>query len=370
MRVANDTESSKLTTRAQGWTVVIDTDRGDVPSGVEFSATSRSPEAIDLFYFHDNGKSSPLTQACWNQGSNWKTCRVFSYAFTYVLGRGHITAISRTPDRHEVFFVPRGYQVVHIERWRKNGGWWGGTPSIGKNVDPNTAFGVVSRSSNMLESFWIRNDRALMHAYTVNDGDSWVSDVVLDANADANPSSVTAMSRNANSMVVAWTTSKGKLEVIRYETSTWTGSSITAENTVAGTSKIAALSITPNMMNLFWIGTDGLVHQSYWTSSMWNSQWTTTVLSSYPANVGGISAVSMNSNHMEVFWTSPDGTLYHAYWTTAQNGWISGPVPGSSGNLRCQPGSHITTVARKGQNSMEGWCRSVGGDLTHFYYYA
>lgn len=222
----------------------------------------------------------------------------------------------------------------------------------------------------MLESFWVRNDRALMHAYTVDDGDSWVRDVVLDVNADANPSSVTAMSRNANSMVVAWTTSKGKLEVIRYETSTWTSSAVTTENTVAGASKIAALSITPNMMNLFWIGTDGLVHQSYWTSKMWNSQWTSTVLSSYPASVGGISAVSMNSNHMEVFWTSTDGTLYHAYWTTAQNGWISGPLPGSTGNLRCQPGSHITTVARKGQNSMEGWCRSVEGKLTHFYYYA
>lgn len=286
------------------------------------------------------------------------------------MGSGRLTAISRTPERHELFFVSKGYQVVHIERWRKHGGWWGGTPSIGKNVDPSTAFGVVSRGSNMLESFWVRNDRALMHAYTEDDGDSWVRDVVLDANADANPSSIAAMSRNANSMVVAWITSKGKLEVARYETSAWTSTSITTQNTVAGTSKIATLSITPSMMNLFWIGTDGLVHQSYWTSGMFNDQWTTTLISSFPANVGGISAVSMNSNHMEVFWTSPGGTLYHAYWTTAQNRWISEPVPGSTGTLRCQPGSHITTVARESKNTMEGWCRSVEGKLTHFYYYA
>jgi hypothetical protein len=137
---------------------------------------------------------------------------------------------------------------------------------------------------------------------------------------------------------------------------------------VAGASKIAALSITPNTMNLFWIGTDGLVHQSYWTSSMWNSQGTTSVISSYPANVGGISTVSMNSNHMEAFWTSPDGTLYHTYRTTAQSPWISEPVPGSTRTLRCQLGSHITTVARK--DTMEGWCRSVEGKLTYFYYYA
>jgi hypothetical protein len=70
--------------------------------------------------------------------------------------------------------VPKGYQVVHIERWRKHGGWRGDTSAIGKNVDPNTAFGVVSRGSNMLESFWVRYDRALMQAYTVDDGDSWL----------------------------------------------------------------------------------------------------------------------------------------------------------------------------------------------------
>ncbi|OKP13127.1 hypothetical protein PENSUB_1227 [Penicillium subrubescens] len=58
----------------------------------------------------------------------------------------------------------------------------------------------------MLEGFWVRNDRTLMHAYTEDDGDSWVRDVVLDANVNANPSSVTAVSRNANSMVVAWIT--------------------------------------------------------------------------------------------------------------------------------------------------------------------
>jgi hypothetical protein len=124
------------------------------------------------------------------------------------------------------------------------------------------------------------------------------------------------------------------------------------------------------MMNLFWIGTDSLVHQSYWTSGMFHDQWTTTLISSYPANAGGLSAVSMNSNHMEVFWTSPGGTLYHAYWTTVQNRWISEPVLGPTGTLRCQPGSYITTVARKGKNTIEGWCRSVESKLNHFYYYA
>ncbi|CEJ56781.1 hypothetical protein PMG11_02979 [Penicillium brasilianum] len=366
----NETEYSQLDIRASGWTVVIDEDRGKVPLGVEFSATSRSPDAMDLFYFHGNGDGAPLTQACWNQGNDWKTCRVFQYVFSYVLGSGRLTAISRTPERHELFFVPKGYQAVHVERWRKHGGWWGGTPVIGHKADPSTGFGVVSRGSNMLQTFWVRDDRALMHAYTEDDGDSWVRDVVLDAKADAKPSSVAATSRDPNSMVVAWVTSKGILEAARYEKSTWTKKQITTHDTVAGISKIATLSITPSMLNLFWIGTDGMIHQSYWTAGMPNDQWITTPISNFPANVGGLSAVSMNSNHMEVFWTSQTGTLYHAYWTAAQDRWISEPVPGSTGSLRCQPGSPLTTVARKGKNSMEGWCRSVEGKLVHFYYYA
>jgi hypothetical protein len=163
---------------------------------------------------------------------------VFQYVFTYVTGSGRLTAISRTPERYDLFFVPKGYKVVHVERWRKHGGWWGGTPSIGQNVDPSTAFGVVSRGSNMLEGFWVRNDWALMHAYTEDDGDSWVRDVVLDANANANPSSVAAVSRNANSMVVAWITSKGKLEVARYEPSTWTSTPVTTEIPLPGLARL------------------------------------------------------------------------------------------------------------------------------------
>jgi hypothetical protein len=63
-RVVNETKYSKLSARVQGWIVAIDQARGEVPSGVEFSATSRSPDAIDLFYFHGTGEGAPLTQAC------------------------------------------------------------------------------------------------------------------------------------------------------------------------------------------------------------------------------------------------------------------------------------------------------------------
>lgn len=209
-----------------------------------------------------------------------------------------------------------------------------------------------------------------MHAYTFSDGDSWVQDEVLDPNANAVSGSVTAISKEANSMLVAWISMDEALEVARYENGNWVKTQVLAPGNMAKNTKIDALSCSPTMMNLFFVGTDLLVYQSYWKQGMPNDKWVTTLLSKFPAALGGISATSMNRDHMEVFWTSPAGALYHAYWTLAQGHWISETVPGSVGLNRCQGGSHITTVARKGKSSMEGWCRSVEGKLAHFYYYA
>lgn len=222
----------------------------------------------------------------------------------------------------------------------------------------------------MLEVFWIRDDKALMHAYTVDDGDHWVTDALLDGNADAVPQSVTAISRDSGSMLAAWTSNRGSLEVSRFEGIGWIRQQVLPPNSMPKNTKIAAISISSGMMNLFYVGHDGLVYQSYWTSKMRWDRWETTRISNLPAALGGISAISMNSNHMEIFWTSPSGTLHHAYWTSASGRWISEAVPGSAGNTRCEPGSHITTVARKDKSSIEGWCRSIEGYLTHFYYYA
>ncbi|KAH6869163.1 hypothetical protein B0T10DRAFT_595004 [Thelonectria olida] len=210
--------------------VIIDTERDSIPANVEFSATSRTQESIDLFYFRGNGEGAPLTQACWTEGSNWKTCRVFQYVFNYVRGRGHITAISRTKDRHDLFFVEKGYEVVTLERWRKNGG------------------------SRKLEVFWVRRDGALMHAYTENDGDAWVRDLVLDRYSEAMPETVTAMSKDSNSMVVAWITTRGALEVARYEGNGWIKTQVLIPGSLPTNTKLVTLSISRNMMNIFFVG--------------------------------------------------------------------------------------------------------------------
>ncbi len=66
----------------------------------------------------------------------------------------------------------------------------------------------------------------------------------------------------------------------------------------------------------------------------------------------------------------PDGTIAHAYWTQALNAWKSEPLPGSTGDKKCIPGSSITAVARTGKGTIEGWCSSSSGQAVHFYYYA
>ncbi len=71
-----------------------------------------------------------------------------------------------------MFFIERNYKVVHLERWRQQEGWWGGTPSLGSNVALDTNFAVVSRLSNSVEVFWAGSDHALMHAYTTDDGNT------------------------------------------------------------------------------------------------------------------------------------------------------------------------------------------------------
>lgn len=362
--------NADLRPRAAGWTVTLQGDLGAIRPGAELSVTSRNPDAMDLFYFRGNNAGAPLTQECWNQGEGWKTCRTFQYTFNYVTSRGPVTAYSRRSDRHEVFFVDAESTGISLFRWRHDGGWWSGTPSVGHNVATNTNFGVVSRGSDSLEVFWARNDKALMHAYTFDDGNSWERDLVLDFDADVSPGSIAVMSKDANSQVVTWVTNQGALMLANYAGGSWRTARILNAGSAPVSTKLAALARSDTRMNIFFVGTNSRVWQAYWRVDFGDNVWAISQVSDLPAAVGGISAVSMNRDHMEVFWTSTDGTIMHAYWTLAANAWRSEALPGSSGATQCTPGSSITVVARKGKSTIEGWCRSKSGQAVHFYYYA
>ncbi|KAH7125805.1 hypothetical protein EDB81DRAFT_910446 [Dactylonectria macrodidyma] len=380
-----DENNGELHARARGWVVEtwqIDPHHPEVHMVelTRLNALSPSPNCVALFYVMymttRTETQNPFSNH-WCEGQNWSP---ESYPLS---ANGGIASVSNFPGHEEFFFVDKNQLRIRSLRRDGPGKKWGlGLDKQPTPIPPDAGIAAVSFSSTIELFYPGTGDRKgyVVHTYSSNAGSTWNPNQVISGPNWGGVSTksldpIAALSRNGEHQQIFWITALGLLES-RYWTpsSGWTRSNIDKAAKANAASSIVTLTRSSatkegSNMNFFYVGQDNKIWQGYWKAD--SPTWKFSKISEDEAFPGAIAAVSMHSQHQEVFWTNRDGILKHAYWTKDQGKWITETLPGL-GDRRCLPGRGLTVVARKGKETMEGWCRLRGdpSKLIHFYYYA
>ncbi|KAH6962496.1 hypothetical protein BKA56DRAFT_679298 [Ilyonectria sp. MPI-CAGE-AT-0026] len=377
-----DENNGELHARARGWVVETWEVYPRLPKAqaielTRLSSISPSPNCISLFYVMGvAGIAEPQNGIThhWCEGENW-TSNLFG-----LNANGGIASISNFPGHEELFYVDK--DQVRIRSIRRDGPkakWQRGIDQLSTPIPPHSGIAAVSFSST-IELFYPGTGSRqgyVMHTYSSDAGSGWNPNQVLSGPdwGGVSTKSLDPIAALSEHQQIFWITALGVLES-RYWTpsSGWTRSNIDKAANANTASSIVTLQRSSatkegSNMNFFYVGQDNKIWQGYWKAD--SPTWKFSKISDDEAIPGAIAAVSMHSQHQEVFWTNRDGMLKHAYWTKTQGKWITETVPGLGGR-QCLPGRGLTVVARKGKESMEGWCRLRGdpSKLIHFYYYA
>jgi len=278
---------------------------------------------IDLFVFG----SGQIHTSWWTDGQPWSST---PYPWAPLGGpTGQVTAISRQPEKIDLFGVDRDHKVYTA--WHHDGMDWScwtdksrEWKSVGGDFPEGALVAATSRFADNIDLFIVGGDG---HVYT-----SW------------------------------W-----------YRGQEWSGLTGNWQDiggVFPAAAPISAVTRTPKNMDLFVIGNDGRVYNSWWyEGAKWsgvNSRW---------RNIGGdfrphgqVTAISRGPDVIDLFAMGNDGCVYTAWWYAGQD-W-SGLTPGtswggsdiggsgSSGGVNhwrniggyFPPGATITVVARSPRN--------------------
>lgn len=265
----NDWAMCSHTRRHLGWGLT--TTR--VPQGAPVHVVSRSTDKLDIFFTDQDGR---VMSAAWEPSMpNWWQ------GFWHIQGGmaaagAPVTAVSRGPNKLDIFVVGAD-QHVYTAAWRPDSGGWKGWWRVGNVRAPHRSqVSAVSRSADKLDIF--------------------VTDV------------------NGNVMTAAWEPAF---------TDGWHGWWHVQGGRAAPGAPVAATVRGPNQLDIFVVGMDGYVYTAAWQPSFsdgWHGWWRVGAVR-FPA-AAHISAVSRSRNKLDIFATANGGETMTAAWEPAfRDGW-------------------------------------------------
>ena len=82
---------------------------------------------------------------------------------------------------------------------------------------------------------------------------------------------------------------------------------------------VTAVARTPDHLDVFWVGPDGSVGSNWWDAGANNGRWNA-AFEIVPAKAaqGAVTAVARTPDHLDVFWVGPDGSVGSNWWDAAR----------------------------------------------------
>jgi tyrosinase len=261
---------------------------GNIPAlNGGLSSVSRASEHMEVFWGNGQGQ---LFNSFWYENEHpqpvWRTHQI-EVSLGAIFDDTAVAAVSRAKNHMEVFYLTPQGAVKHA--WYYDGQappWHTGTIApAGASASLRSGIGVISRSDNHMEIFWVSPDGAVKHA--------WFYD-----GQQPPPGST-----------VPW----------------WIGE-IAPPGSASPRSGVAAVSRRPDAMELFWASPNGAMKHAWYYDGQqpapgsptpwWNGE----LAPPGSAAVGtGIAAISRRGDHMEVFWVAPNGAVRHAFYYDDQD---------------------------------------------------
>ena len=270
----------------------------------KFSAVSRAPGLIDVFWASPNG----AVMTNWSNGS-WHTPFAISPP-GHARACSPVSAVSRAQGNLDVFWIgPDG--GVGSNYW--DGSWHTPFPIAPPNATrANSPLSAVSRAQGNLDVFWIGPDGGVGSNYW--DGKWHTPFPIAPPNATRANSPLSAVSRAQGNLDVFWIGPDGGVGSNYWDGKWHTPFPIAPPNATRVNSSLTAVSRAKGNLDVFWTGPDGGVGSNYWDGS-----WHTPFPISGPRAARGdsfITSVSRTSKNLDVFWTGPDGAVGTAFWSS------------------------------------------------------
>lgn len=262
--------------------------------------------------------------------------------------RTQICAVSRAPDRLDVFVIGRDGGIWGAW-WHDPGGkgamWYDWTRATTTFHTPGSPLTVSARDSSHLNVFVVggaaddpRFDGSVWSCAWDDDTQVWrdTGRIAGARNLFAYATPVATLSRNSKQIdlfavgpggyvyTAAWTDDPAVgFNAVGSGSDPgdkWTGWTIIGDVADKGRgvapcfearTPIAALSRNSDQMDLFAVGPDGYIRNAWWNGKPWN--WGAVDNRPYPQGTP-IAAISVDSDHMNLFAVAEDGGIYNTWW--------------------------------------------------------
>jgi len=292
---------------------------------------SRSPSRLDIVSTHAIGT---IQTGGWNEQHNyglwggwWQIKDLVAKA------KAPVSIVARDPEKLDVFCV-RSDGAVMTAAWEHDvaDGAWRGWWQIADGVtSPGGSITAVSRAPNKLDVFMVGQDGGV---YTA----AWEYNVARSAwrgwwrikDLESLPGSyVAAVSRHPDKLDVFAVRTDGAILTAAWEqgvaNSAWRGWwSVANGHTTPGV-PVTAVSRHPDRLDVFVIRNDGGVYTAAWGQDVqngaWRGWWRVKDLVAYPTSA--VAAVSRDPNKLDIFAVRNDGQILTAAWDryVAEGAW-------------------------------------------------
>jgi hypothetical protein len=354
--------------------------RNGVPTRLRRAGTStdgavaRMPNHLDVFWV---GRDGSVWSNWWDANANnggWN--QPFGLAPAGNAEPGTITAVARTPDHLDVFWVARDGSV-----WSN---WWDANFNNGRWNQPfglapagsavPGAIAAVARTPGHLDVFWVARDGSVSSNWwdaNFNNG-RWNQPFGLASAGSAEPGTITAVARTPDHLDVFWVGRDGSVWSNWWDASfnngRWNQPFGLAPAGSAEPGAIATVARTPDHLDVFWVGRDGSIWSNWWDANFNNGRWNQPfgLAPAGSAEPGAIAAVARTPEHLDVFWVGRDGSASSNWWdANFNNGRWNQPF-GLAPAGNAEPGT-ITAVARTPDHLDVFWAARDGSVWSNWW---
>ena len=286
------------------------------------TAVARTPDHLDLFWVGLDG----------SVGSNWWDAHANNGAWNAAFeiapagsAAGAVTAVARTPDHLDVFWV--GLDGSVGSNWwdaHANNGAWNTPFEIAPAKSAQGAVTAVARTPDHLDLFWVGLDGSVgsnwwdAHA---NNG-AWNTPFEI-APAKSAQGAVTAVARTPDHLDLFWVGLDGSVGSNWWDAHANNGAWNTPFEIAPAKSAqgaVTAVARTPDHLDLFWVGLDGSVGSNWWDAHANNGAWNTPFeIAPAKSAQGAVTAVARTPDHLDLFWVGLDGSVGSNWWDAHAN---------------------------------------------------
>ncbi|MBD2099964.1 zinc metalloprotease [Leptolyngbya sp. FACHB-261] len=301
---------------------------GRAAPGAPVHGVSRSKDKLDVFV---TGTDNHVYTAAWEpEFTDW-------WHGWWKLNGGaaapgaHVTAVSRAPDKLDVFVVGTDGRVW-TAAWEPGfTDWWHGWWPIGDiRVPAGAAIHAVSRSKDKLDIFVTDVNGVVQTAAWEPSFNGWKGWWELKGGRSAPGAPVTAVSRSEDKLDVFVTGVDGRVWTAAWEpgfTDWWHGWWPIGDVVAPAGAPVHAVSRSKDKLDIFVTDVNGVVQTAAWEPSFngWKGWWELKGGRSAPG--APVTAVSRSKDKLDVFVAGVDGRVWTAAWEPGFTDWWHGWWP-------------------------------------------